>query len=60
MFKAYPVTVGISNGMLTEIKTGVKAGQKVITEFRMGGEDEEENTAQNSNPFMPKPPTKKK
>ena len=60
VFKAYPVTVGISNGMLTEIKTGVKAGQKVITEFRMGGEDEEENTAQNSNPFMPKPPTKKK
>lgn len=59
VFKAYPVTVGISNGMLTEIKTGVKAGQKVITEFRMGGE-EEENTAQNSNPFMPKPPTKKK
>ena len=60
VFKAYPVTVGISNGILTEIKTGVKAGQKVITEFRMGGEDEEENTAQNSNPFMPKPPTKKK
>ena len=60
VFKAYPVTVGISNGMLTEIKTGVKAGQKVITEFRMGGEEEEENTAQNSNPFMPKPPTKKK
>jgi len=60
VFKAYPVTVGISNGILTEIKTGVKAGQKVITEFRMGGEEEEENTAQNSNPFMPKPPTKKK
>ena len=60
VFKAYPVTVGISNGILTEIKTGVKAGQKVITEFRMGGEEEEENTAQNSNPFMPKPPTNKK
>ncbi|MBR4268804.1 MAG: efflux RND transporter periplasmic adaptor subunit [Prevotella sp.] len=60
VFKAYPVSVGISNGMLTEVKSGLKAGQKVITEFRMGGEDEEENTAQNSNPFMPKPPTKKK
>lgn len=60
VFKAYPVTIGISNGMLTEIKTGLKAGQKVITEFRMGGEDEEENNAKNNNPFMPKPPTKKK
>ena len=61
VFKALPVTVGISNGMLTEIKSGIKAGQKVITEFKMGASDDEEgNGANNNNPFMPKPPSKNK
>ena len=61
VFKALPVTVGISNGMLTEIKSGIKAGQKVITEFKMGAsDDEEDNGATNNNPFMPKPPSKNK
>ena len=61
VFKALPVTVGISNGMLTEIKSGIKAGQKVITEFKMGASDDEEgNGATNNNPFMPKPPSKNK
>ena len=61
VFKALPVTIGISNGMLTEIKSGIKAGQKVITEFKMGASDEEESDgAKNNNPFMPKPPSKNK
>ena len=61
VFKALPVTVGISNGMLTEIKSGIKAGQKVITELKMGASDDEEgNGATNNNPFMPKPPSKNK
>ena len=53
VFKALPVTIGISNGMLTEIKSGIKAGQKVITEFKMGASDEEESDgAKNNNPFI--------
>lgn len=57
VFKALPVTIGISNGMLTEVKSGLKAGQKIITEFKM---EEEEQQGPTGNPFMPKPPTKKK
>lgn len=59
VFRAIPVTTGISNGTLTEIKSGLKAGQKVITEFKMGNSDEAEGAA-NNNPFMPKPPSKNK
>lgn len=57
VFKAIPVTVGLSNGMKTEIKSGLKAGQKIITEFQIvGGEDEVEGQPKKANPFMPKPP----
>ncbi len=53
-FQAYPVTIGLSNGMVTEIVSGLKNGQKIITEFKMGGEVEEENNNATNNPFMPK------
>ena len=60
VFKAHAVTTGTSDGITTEIKSGAKVGQKVITEFHMGAANEEESDGEtNSNPFMPKPPSKK-
>ncbi len=53
-FKAIAVQTGTTNGTLTEITSGLKAGDKVITEFIMGASEEEANT-QPSNPFMPGP-----
>lgn len=53
-FKAIPVEIGSTNGTYTEIKSGVKEGTEVITEFELNEtETEEESTA--SNPFMPGP-----
>lgn len=53
-FKAHKVEIGTSNGMLTEIVSGVAAGTEVLTDFEIiGGEEEVEETA--SNPFMPRP-----
>lgn len=58
-FKAIPVETGIIGGQHTEITRGLKAGQKVITEFKMGNQDEEENpNGGDNNPFMPKRPNK--
>lgn len=54
-FTAHPVQVGITNGIMTEITSGLKSGQKVITEFKMNGEEQPEETQSNNNPFMPKP-----
>ena len=53
VFKAIPVQVGRTNGIFTEIVSGVKEGQEVITEFVMPEEEVEEATT--SNPFMPGP-----
>ena len=58
-FKAIPVETGITGGQNTEIIRGLKAGQKVITEFKMGNMDEEEEAnGGDNNPFMPKRPNK--
>ena len=58
-FKAIPVETGVVGGQNTEILSGLKAGQKVITEFNMGKmvEEEEENANGDNNPFMPKRPS---
>lgn len=59
VFKAYAVETGLSDGITTEIKKGLKAGVKVITEFQIGGgaADEETTGEQGTNnPFMPKRP----
>lgn len=54
VFKAHKVEVGTTNGMLTEIVSGLKEGTSVLTDFSInGGEEEEEEKT--SNPFMPKP-----
>lgn len=58
VFKAIPVTTGTTNGILTEIKSGLKAGQEVITDFSMGNDAIADGAPRNDNPFMPKPPSK--
>lgn len=50
-YKAIPVEAGMTNGMLTEIKSGVKPGDKVVTDVRATVKEEEK--AQTQNPFMP-------
>ncbi len=53
-FKAHKVEVGTTNGMLTEITSGISQGTEVLVDFKIsGGELPEEQ--QTSNPFMPRP-----
>ncbi|MBR1394295.1 MAG: efflux RND transporter periplasmic adaptor subunit [Prevotella sp.] len=53
-FKAHKVETGTSNGMLTEIVSGISAGTEVLVDFNIsGGEEAQEQQAQN--PFMPRP-----
>ncbi len=56
-FKAVAVEIGNTNGTYTEIKSGLKEGTEVITEFELNEVKEEETTA--SNPFMPGPKNNK-
>ncbi len=60
VFRAIPVTTGITNGTLTEITGGLKAGQQIVTDFSMTAEGDEADKQGNDNPFMPKPPSSKK
>jgi HlyD family secretion protein len=54
-FRAIPVQVGITNGMLTEITGGLKPGQKIITEFKMASEETAQENNGGNSPFMPRP-----
>ena len=57
VFKAYPVTTGLSNGTLTEILTGLKEGDEIITEFHIASDfSAEAGASENNNPFMPRRP----
>ncbi len=71
VFKAIPVQVGITNGTLTEIVSGISAGQKVILEATAGmmpGNDATSTSSSSkttsssteSSPFMPKRPGQNK
>ena len=54
VFKAHAVTIGTSNGMLTEIISGIGEGTDVLTDLSVsGGENQQGQQAQN--PFMPHP-----
>lgn len=53
VFKAIGVSTGITNGSLTEITSGLKLGQEVITEFVMAGNEADNQSGKN--PFMPSP-----
>ena len=55
-FKAHAVTIGITNGTLTEITGGISAGTKVLTDFTISGaNDATPGEQQGGNPFMPRP-----
>ena len=54
VFKAHPVQVGTTNGMLTEITGGISEGTEVLVDFTLSGDDAPEGQ-QAQNPFMPRP-----
>ncbi len=55
--KAVPVETGVTNGILTQVKSGLTKGTKVITEAvnSVSTEEDEQGT---KNPFMPQPKKK--
>ena len=58
VFKAHQVEIGTTNGMLTEIVSGINEGTDVLVDFKLsGGEEAEEKKQQN--PFMPRPKDRK-
>ena len=55
-FKAHAVEIGTSNGVSTEIISGIAADTDVLTDFTISGGEEESGASEKaSNPFMPKP-----
>ena len=54
-FKAHAVQAGTTNGMLTEIVSGVSEGTEVLVDFTISGTEAPEAGEQASNPFMPRP-----
>ncbi|MCP9612945.1 efflux RND transporter periplasmic adaptor subunit [Coprobacter tertius] len=66
-FTAHPVEIGISNGTLTEIISGIAEGTPVITSVIIGqmpgqsiSPENENGEKAETNPFMPGPPGSKK
>ena len=56
VFKAHKVETGTTNGVLTEITSGITAGIEVLTDFNIiGGEMGMPQGQQTTNPFMPRP-----
>ena len=53
-FKAHKVGIGTSNGVMTEIKSGIDEGTEVLTDFEISGGGEAQGQ-QAQNPFMPRP-----
>ena len=54
-FKAHAVEVGTTNGVVTEIVSGIAEGTQVLTDFSITGGAEPEAEQEASNPFMPRP-----
>jgi HlyD family secretion protein len=55
VFKAYKVEVGTSNGVMTEILSGISAGTEVLADFEVSGGAAPDASQQGGNPFMPRP-----
>ena len=53
-FKAHAVETGTTNGMLTEIVSGIGEGTEVLVDFSINGGNESQEQ-KGSNPFMPRP-----
>ena len=49
-FKAVAVTTGTSNGILTEIKSGLREGQKIVTEFSINNTPTADGAGKNETP----------
>ena len=54
-FKAHSVGIGITNGVLTEILSGIDEGTEVLTDINVAGAGMPEEAQQANNPFMPRP-----
>ena len=54
-FKSHKVETGTTNGMLTEIVSGISEGTEVLVDFSFNGSESPEGEQQASNPFMPRP-----
>ena len=54
VFKAYPIQTGITNGTLTEIVSGLKEGDRILTEISATA-DNDAQEEQEKNPFMMRP-----
>ena len=54
-FKAHKVETGTTNGMLTEITSGIDEGTDVLVDFKISGGETEQAGQQAQNPFMPRP-----
>ena len=54
-FKAHKVEIGTSNGIMTEIISGVPEGTDILTDFKSSGGAAPEQEQQAGNPFMPRP-----
>lgn len=55
VFKAHKVEIGTSNGIMTEIISGIQQGTEVLTDFNISGGGAPEEAQQGGNPFMPRP-----
>ena len=54
-FKAHKVEIGTTNGVLTEIVSGIGAGTEILTDFTISGGEMAMPQEQAQNPFMPRP-----
>ena len=55
VFKAHKFEIGTTNGIMTEIVSGIKEGTEVLTDFNISGGAAEVEQQQGGNPFMPRP-----
>jgi len=54
-FKAHKVEIGTTNGLLTEIISGIAEGTDVLVDFSIDGGNAPAQEQQAQNPFMPRP-----
>jgi len=55
VFKAHVVEPGTSNGVMTEIVSGLSEGTEILVDFTLSGGEMENPGQQAQNPFMPRP-----
>lgn len=53
--KAHKVNIGMSDGLHTEILSGISAGKQIITDIKVTDDSEEDETQQARSPFAPGP-----